>query len=306
MAHTRSPEEKRELERLAETNLTTITVLGALTGPFAYLWLGKPRLALFNIVTLNWALTGLVTVPLHTRKLVRNARTELAEADFEHDEDGVSAESGAASSQSVTGSGNDTASQNYWVERWNVTRRQAIIGTVGVLGGTAILASLPDEEELEGPGDNEASGEQSIGSSNDQDTSGDASNDGNEDEVSELLTEWATLIEQNHGVEVLEINDASTHSWYFYFHTEGTSDATEYEIGAVADAYAWFIGENPTEAPENLLVYAVSDPTADPLSDEAIGAFYIEQEWARDWLDGAISDEEYVTWILATYETDPP
>ncbi|WP_200840313.1 hypothetical protein [Natrialba sp. INN-245] len=125
------------------------------------------------------------------------------------------------------------------------------------------------------------------------------------DELTGLLAEWAEMIGEAHGIEVLDISDSSDQAWYFYYQTEGVIDAEEYELGAVADAYAWLVDEHPDEAPDDLFVYAVGDPDPDSLSDGAVGAFYIEREWAEEWLAGWLTDEEYSVLVIATYEEDP-
>ncbi|WP_081603491.1 hypothetical protein [Natrialba magadii] len=37
------------------------------------------------------------------------------------------------------------------------------------------------------------------------------------DELTGLLAEWAEMIEEAHGMEVLDISDSSDRAWYFYF-----------------------------------------------------------------------------------------
>lgn len=125
-------------------------------------------------------------------------------------------------------------------------------------------------------------------------------------DLSDLQIEWVDLIEQTHGLEVLDIAGTDgDDSWMLYYRTTGTIDIEDYELGAVADSYAWLVDEHPNEAPDTLFVYAIDDPDADPLSDGAVGGFYIEREWAEEWLLGLLTDDEYALLVARTYGDDP-
>lgn len=75
-----SKDEKAELRKLADRSVGVATVLGFFLPPIAYLYIGKRRLAVFNLLTLNFFLLGFVIVPLHTRSAIKNARQQLRAA----------------------------------------------------------------------------------------------------------------------------------------------------------------------------------------------------------------------------------
>lgn len=79
------PDVKRyELQKLAQKDLGLTMALGLLLSPGAYLHIGRPWLAVINFVTLNYFLTGFLLVPLHTRKLIVEARKELEAAGYDY------------------------------------------------------------------------------------------------------------------------------------------------------------------------------------------------------------------------------
>lgn len=71
------PERRYDLQKLANKSTFTAIVLGFFLSPLAYVYVGRPLLALVNLLTLNWFLTGFIVVPLHTRKIIKSARAEL-------------------------------------------------------------------------------------------------------------------------------------------------------------------------------------------------------------------------------------
>lgn len=75
-----SESRRRELEGIAESNMTTVMLLGVFISPLGYYWIGKNGLAILNFVTLNYLLLGIVIVPLHCRKIIKDARDELRRA----------------------------------------------------------------------------------------------------------------------------------------------------------------------------------------------------------------------------------
>lgn len=77
---TLSDRRQYELEKIASKNVTTVMLWGLLLTPVAYLKVGKTGLALLNFLTLNYGLTGFIVVPLHTRKMIKDAREELRKA----------------------------------------------------------------------------------------------------------------------------------------------------------------------------------------------------------------------------------
>lgn len=71
---------KYELESIASKNTTTVVLLGILLTPVAYWIIGKRGLALINLITFNFLLFGFFIVPIHSYRIVSNAREELRKA----------------------------------------------------------------------------------------------------------------------------------------------------------------------------------------------------------------------------------
>lgn len=69
--------EKAALKKRAYRSPTLAALLGFFLPPIAYLYIGKIRLAVLNLLTLNFFLLGFVIVPLHTYSAVKQARQEL-------------------------------------------------------------------------------------------------------------------------------------------------------------------------------------------------------------------------------------
>ncbi|WP_273836134.1 hypothetical protein [Halococcus sp. PRR34] len=69
-----------ELEKMASKDITTTMLWGLFLTPIGYLKVGKTGLAVLNFLTFNYILLGFVIVPLHTRKMIKDAREELRRA----------------------------------------------------------------------------------------------------------------------------------------------------------------------------------------------------------------------------------
>lgn len=70
---------QHRLEKTAEKSLGTLAILSLFLPPVAYLYVGRPGWALFNLLTLNYLLLGILLVPWHAGKIVRTAREEVSE-----------------------------------------------------------------------------------------------------------------------------------------------------------------------------------------------------------------------------------
>ena len=68
---------KYELQQIARKDQTTVAIVSLLLTPAGYLMVGKTGLAIINFLTLNYFLLGFVIVPIHTWKIIGNAREEL-------------------------------------------------------------------------------------------------------------------------------------------------------------------------------------------------------------------------------------
>lgn len=68
---------KYELQKIARKDQTTVAIVSFLLTPAGYLMVGKTGLAIINLLTLNYLLLGIILVPIHTWKIIGNAREEL-------------------------------------------------------------------------------------------------------------------------------------------------------------------------------------------------------------------------------------
>jgi len=72
------PDQRRyEFEQVAQKSTTTAILLGVLLSPIGYWYVGKKFLALINLLTLNFLFLGIVIVPIHAWKVIKDARAEL-------------------------------------------------------------------------------------------------------------------------------------------------------------------------------------------------------------------------------------
>lgn len=62
--------------RLAYKSPILAIFLGIFLPPLAYVYVGKYRLAVLNVITLNYFLMGIVVVPIQTRNAIIKARRE--------------------------------------------------------------------------------------------------------------------------------------------------------------------------------------------------------------------------------------
>jgi hypothetical protein len=66
-----------DLKQLARKDKATVAVVGFLLSPAGYIMVGKNILAVLNFITFNYFLLGFIIVPLHTTKIINDARKEL-------------------------------------------------------------------------------------------------------------------------------------------------------------------------------------------------------------------------------------
>lgn len=69
---------KYELQKVAGKDKGVVAVVSFLLPFVGYLMIGKTGLAVINFITLNYFLTGFLVVPIHTVRIIGNARDELA------------------------------------------------------------------------------------------------------------------------------------------------------------------------------------------------------------------------------------
>lgn len=70
-------QEAYELRKVAQKDVTMAMLLGLLISPLGYVYVGENLWALINFVTLNYLLFGIIIVPFHSRKMIKDARSEL-------------------------------------------------------------------------------------------------------------------------------------------------------------------------------------------------------------------------------------
>ena len=68
---------KGELEGVASKSVWLAVLIGLLGGPLGYIYVGSWRWAVINFVTLNYLLTGIVLVPLHTTTMITESRAKV-------------------------------------------------------------------------------------------------------------------------------------------------------------------------------------------------------------------------------------
>lgn len=64
-------------EKIARKDLNTNVLLGIFLPPIAYVNLGKPLLAVVNLITFNYLLLGFIVVPYHAYAIIRDARERV-------------------------------------------------------------------------------------------------------------------------------------------------------------------------------------------------------------------------------------
>jgi hypothetical protein len=72
------PDERRQkVQSTAEKSKVVAIVLGLLLSPASYYYVGRTKLAVINLVTLNYLTLGFLVVPIHSYLIVDNAEDEL-------------------------------------------------------------------------------------------------------------------------------------------------------------------------------------------------------------------------------------
>lgn len=66
-----------ELQKVARKSPGVAVLLGFLLSPAGYWYVGRTGLAAVNLLTFNYLLLGLIIVPFHSYKIIKDAREEL-------------------------------------------------------------------------------------------------------------------------------------------------------------------------------------------------------------------------------------
>ena len=69
--------QRTEMQNRANKSIPVALLLAVFLSPLAYHYIGKRKLAVVNLFTLNYLLLGIVVVPIHVVKLITDARSEL-------------------------------------------------------------------------------------------------------------------------------------------------------------------------------------------------------------------------------------
>ena len=115
---------------------------------------------------------------------------------------------------------------------------------------------------------------------------------GQDDAYYESLIQEA-LQQESVSVSSVQSQDSTVQLTYTTFQT--TESGIAEEIGKVAGAYAYAIGDGWDKQQMEVAVQAADGST--------IGTYQIQQSWAQEYLDGDITAEEYALRVLQTLET---
>ncbi|SFS92390.1 hypothetical protein [Halostagnicola kamekurae] len=63
-------------QAIADKSFPVAILLSIVLSPVAYYYVGRTRLAILNLLTLNYLLLGIVIVPIHVYKIISDAQAE--------------------------------------------------------------------------------------------------------------------------------------------------------------------------------------------------------------------------------------
>lgn len=66
----------RQAQAIADKSTPVAILLALVLSPAAYYYVGRTKLAVINLLTLNYLLLGIVVVPIHVYKIISDARAE--------------------------------------------------------------------------------------------------------------------------------------------------------------------------------------------------------------------------------------
>lgn len=75
--HPSTDETNRDVQPIANKSKGVAVVLGVLLSPLAYYYVGRTKLAIVNLVTLNFLMIGVVAVPIHVYKIIGDAESSV-------------------------------------------------------------------------------------------------------------------------------------------------------------------------------------------------------------------------------------
>jgi len=74
-----APEKRSDLAKRANKSSVVAILLGLTLSPLAYYYVGNTKLAIINLLTLNYLALGFIAVPIHVYKMIRDAEAEANE-----------------------------------------------------------------------------------------------------------------------------------------------------------------------------------------------------------------------------------
>ncbi|WP_254763393.1 TM2 domain-containing protein [Natrinema marinum] len=65
-----------QAQAIADKSTPMAVLLALVLSPVAYYYVGRTKLAVINLLTLNYLLLGIVVVPIHVYKIINDAQNE--------------------------------------------------------------------------------------------------------------------------------------------------------------------------------------------------------------------------------------
>ena len=65
-------------QAIADKSTPVAILLSLVLSPVAYYYVGRTKLAILNLLTLNYLLLGMVIVPVHVYKIISDAQAEVS------------------------------------------------------------------------------------------------------------------------------------------------------------------------------------------------------------------------------------
>jgi hypothetical protein len=66
-----------QVQAIADKSTVTAVILALVLSPVAYYYVGRTKLAILNLITLNYLMLGIVAVPVHVYKIINDAEQAL-------------------------------------------------------------------------------------------------------------------------------------------------------------------------------------------------------------------------------------
>ncbi|MUV90854.1 TM2 domain-containing protein [Halapricum sp. CBA1109] len=86
--HPSTDETSRDRQPIANKSKGVAIVLGILLSPLAYYYVGRTKLAVVNLLTLNYLMVGIVAVPIHVYAIISDAESAVDDTGASADDHG--------------------------------------------------------------------------------------------------------------------------------------------------------------------------------------------------------------------------